>query len=163
MSLVTADLQAMVTVLREEFDRTFCLPLPERDAAPRPILRVVAGGHELALELDDISGMDLDPRLARVPAAPAHLLGLTTVRGRVWPVHDLAMLLGYGPGSRPRVLCLMRGEPQAAFACEAFRGLIHVRSDAIVEAPPSHGSRKAVMIGDDFVRMIDPSSLLHSS
>jgi chemotaxis signal transduction protein len=150
----------MVTALQEDFDRAFSLPLPERDAAPRPILRMVAAGHELAVELSDVSGMHLDPHLARVPAAPSHLLGLATVRGRTWPVHDLALLLGYGRGSRPRVLCLMRGEPQAAFACEAFRGLIHVRSDAVVDAPPSVGSRKAVKIGDDFIRMLDPSNLV---
>lgn len=161
--MLTADLRAKVTALREDFDRAFCLPLPERDAAPRPILRIVAGGHDLALDLADVSGMHVDPRLARVPAAPSHLLGLATVRGRTWPVHDLAMLLGYGSGSRPRVLCLMRGEPQAAFACQEFRGLIQVRSDAIVDAPPSLGSRKAVKIGDDLIRMLAPSNLLPSS
>jgi chemotaxis signal transduction protein len=161
--MLTADVRALVTALQEDFDRAFSLPLPERDGAPRPILRVVAGGHEMALALDDISGMHLDPRLARVPAAPNHLLGLATVRGRAWPVHDLAVLLGYGPASRPRVLCLMRGEPQAAFACETFRGLVHVRPEAVVDAPPSVGSRKAVKIGDDFIRLLDPSSLLQSS
>lgn len=162
MSARAADIQAMVTALQEDFDRGFSLPLAEREAAPRSILRVVAAGRELAIQLEDISGMQLDPHLARVPAAPSHLLGLTGARGRTWPVYDLGVLLGHARGHRPRVLCLMR-EPSVALACEAFRGLLHVRPSAIVDAPPTLGSSKAVQIGEDFIRLLDPSGLVYKN
>ena len=163
MSPGAPDLRAVVTSLRDDFDRSFSLPLPPREQAPHQLLRIVAAGSEWAVPLGDISGVHLDPHLARVPVAPGHLLGLTTVRGSTWPVHDLSVLLGQSRQPRPRVLCLLRGEPRAAVACEIFRGLLHVPPSAIVDAPPSLGSSKAVQIGDDFIRLLDLSSLVPKS
>lgn len=160
MSPRAGDLFARATALRDAFDRTFTLPAPERQDAPVQVLRLQAAGKEWALRLDDIVGMHLDPHLARVPAAPRALLGLTTVRGRTWPVYDLSVLLGQGRQERPRVLCLLRGEPSAALACEVFRGLVHVRAQAIVEAPQLRGSRKAVQVDQDFLRLLELAELI---
>ena len=70
--------------------------------------------------------------VTRVPTAPAHVLGVTLVRGRLVPILALEGLIGeLGPGevaqTLPRLVVLRHGETEIALVADETRGVIERR------------------------------------
>lgn len=73
--------------------------------------------------------------LTSLPGARAALHGLTTIHGQVWPVVDLARLLGQPSVDPPRMLALLDGrDDRCAVAVEAVE-LLFAEGIALVLDP----------------------------
>jgi purine-binding chemotaxis protein CheW len=70
---------------------------PERADDPTSVILLRLEGHEYALPLGCVVEVVRMAALAPVPDAPAHVLGLLDLRGRVVPVLDLRRRLGLAP------------------------------------------------------------------
>lgn len=122
--------------LREAFDHSFT-------AAPRPatepgdhMLAVRVAGRPCVLRLAETAGVFACPPLTPLPGPLPALSGVTTVRGAVVPVYDLAALLGDAPGDAPpRWLALVTGAPPLAVAFAQLDGHLRVPADALVGHP----------------------------
>jgi purine-binding chemotaxis protein CheW len=82
--------------LLEQRARELAQPVPEPPAPVRPIDVIVLdlAGERYAVDVGSVLEVVPVGRLTPVPSTPAFVLGLTTVRGRVLPVMDLAPVLG---------------------------------------------------------------------
>jgi len=63
------------------------------------------------------------PELARVPGAPAHLLGVFAHRGEVIPVVDLATLVGAKPEKTQRAVLLRLAKGSLALTANKVAGV----------------------------------------
>lgn len=72
------------------------------------------GEHHLLVEQSSYCELLSQPRVAPLPNAPPHFLGLTNVRGNLVPVYQLEPLLGI-PAEKPPYALLV-GKPTAAAA-----------------------------------------------
>jgi chemotaxis signal transduction protein len=77
--------------------------------------------------------------VTRVPTTPAHVLGVTLVRGRLVPVLALEGLLGdLGPGevaqTLPRLVILRHADTEIALVADETRGVIERRLESASEA-----------------------------
>jgi purine-binding chemotaxis protein CheW len=72
---------------------------PEENAAPPPVGLVTffVAGVEYGVPVARVHEVVRVETITRVPLAPPHVRGLTTHRGRMIPVIDLAAVLGQGP------------------------------------------------------------------
>lgn len=119
-------------------------PAEERAPEAVPTIRVMTfrlGGEEYGVRVSDVDAVS--PRLAttRVPFAPAHVLGLANLRGRIVPVVDPRPLLGVPrggaeEGGRPRILVLRSGTMIVGLVVGAVHEVEEVAESAI-EPPPS--------------------------
>ncbi|HEU4382983.1 MAG TPA: chemotaxis protein CheW [Anaeromyxobacteraceae bacterium] len=101
-------------------------------AALREVLVFELGAEEYALDIGVVREILRAPPITEVPRAPAHVLGITMVRGQVIAVHDPRRRLGLGaapagPGARVVV-------------CDAGRGPLGLLVDGVSQVlrlPPS--------------------------
>lgn len=92
-------------------------PPPAPGSVPRTIER-------FAVQLAQVRTVVMPRPLSRVPRAPAAMLGIMNLRGRVVSVVDLAMLLGQ-PGGKPpgKVLLIDRGRTELGLAVGEVTGI----------------------------------------
>lgn len=104
----------------------------------RDLFSFRAGGRTFAVFADDVEGTADLKQVAPLPHAPAAVLGVLCVRGRMLTTLDpLVLLTGeqlVWPGVLPCVVAL-RGDEQLALAAESFGATITVL-DSDIEAPP---------------------------
>jgi len=99
------------------------------------------GANDFATAAEDVTEVLRQPRLTRVPLAPAGVLGLTSLRGRVMPVVSLACALGEKAGQltlRSRVLVLRLEDP-IGVAVDAVGTLSRPGDRAAMQSTPSDG------------------------
>lgn len=80
----------------------------------------------------------LPGRLARVPRAPAYLLGVMNLRGATVPVVDQRQRFGVAAkaaASRPRVIVTRIGEMTAGFAVDAVTQILELPASRLSPAP----------------------------
>jgi chemotaxis signal transduction protein len=65
-------------------------------ASSHQFLTVCVGGRRVALRREEVREVVLLTELLEVPGMPRHLAGFCGHRGAVWPVVDLAQVLGEG-------------------------------------------------------------------
>jgi purine-binding chemotaxis protein CheW len=98
-------------------------------------LTLRANGQLYALEAGQVSEVIRLPALARVPQAPAGLMGLANLRGSVLPVASLRGLLGTaeaGPETQATTRAIvLDGTAPVALAVDAVEALVAVESDQI--------------------------------
>jgi chemotaxis signal transduction protein len=113
--------------MKEEFDRTFSLPMQADPPQTVDLLAIRLRGDGFALRAREISGLTMSRKIVPLPGAAPALLGLTGIRGTLMPAWDLASLLGYGGQSRSaRWLVLGQGEAPWALAFDGFDGFFRV-------------------------------------
>lgn len=146
--------------LREEFDRSFALPVHSDFAEWEDLLAIRVHGDGYLLRVLEISRLDAARNILRLPGSPPALLGLAGIRAALIPVWDLSVLLGYGAtpagsftargdGDDRRWLALVAGETPWALGFESFEGYFRVpRADM----RPKHENASATA----FVRQICP-------
>ena len=112
----------------------------------RDLFSFTAGGQTFAVFADEVEGTADSKHFAPLPHAPAAVLGVLCVRGRMLTALDpIALLTGDGliwPHELPCVIAL-RGDEQLALAAESFGSTITVL-DADIEIPSDQPQHSAV-------------------
>ncbi|MHB8287543.1 MAG: chemotaxis protein CheW [Caulobacteraceae bacterium] len=85
--------------------------------APTQQLAMRAGRSRVAIAADGVAEVIRSPKITRLPHAPAGLLGVSHLRGVVFPVLSLNALLGTAEAETKRVVVLRR-EPPIGLAVE---------------------------------------------
>ncbi len=127
-----------------------------KDPSRRHVI-VRAGGEACAVQIADTAGVVRIGALARLPGGPDELAGALSEQGRIWPVLDLARLLGLAPaegGPRCAVL-LRRGVRRCALGVDALDGL----RDVANTGPAGGASRFARAVADKLI-LVDADAVL---
>jgi chemotaxis signal transduction protein len=117
----------------------------------RDLFSFRAGGRTFAVFADDVEGTADLKQVAPLPHAPAAVLGVLCVRGRMLTTLDpLALITGerlLWPTVLPCVIAL-RGDEQIALAAESFGNTITLFDSDIEAAPPelTHGALAGISI-----------------
>ncbi|HZZ86041.1 MAG TPA: chemotaxis protein CheW [Anaeromyxobacteraceae bacterium] len=105
----------------------------------REYLAFRLGGEEYAFGIEAIREILKAPPITEVPRAPAHVLGVITVRGEVIPVFDPRHRLGLppaGPGGGPgRVIICDAGEGPCGLLVDAVAQVVRLPPSAIEQKP----------------------------
>lgn len=121
------------------------------------------GDSELCLDLSELSGVALMPRLLSLPGSRRDLLGVVAVRGRILPVFDLAALLGLtgAAGLAPSMRWMALVDDQLGFAFERLQAHIDAPLLSLRDAAARY-VRRVVSIETDQRGIIDLRSLKDS-
>lgn len=114
----------------------------------RDLFSFTAGETTFAVFADDVEATTESNRAARLPNAPAAVLGVVSVRGRmVTAVDPLALVNGNGvewPAELPLVIAL-RGDEQLALAADSLSETITVAAADI--EPAQEGDTHPAVLG----------------
>lgn len=99
--------------------------------ASRTLMLLRLGARWFAIDVQAIEEVSLKGEVTRVPTSPAHILGVTSLRGRLVTVVGLAqMIAGDGALSRegavtlPRLVVVRDGDYEIAVVAESIGGMI---------------------------------------
>lgn len=136
------------------------------DSGDRCLVVVAAGGVRYGLEVEKVLEVVALGEVTPLFQLPPHVLGVTSVRGRVLPVGDLAGLLGLDPGPRPPHVGLLvrHGDLQAIVAVDAVDRIAWTAGGELEEVPSTVGDRaRAHFLGlfpsEPPVMVLDPEWL----
>jgi purine-binding chemotaxis protein CheW len=143
-----------------------------RDAEARVKILVFRLGEEsYGLPISDVDEvLRLPPVLTRVPKAPAFVLGVMPLRGRLLPVidqHQRFGVAGAPPAAGRRVIVTTVGDRQAGFVVDAVSEILDLPSDQL--APTSTLTAEAGQVFDRMANLeidgriilvVDPQALL---
>jgi chemotaxis signal transduction protein len=128
-----------VETLRQDFDATFARPFGDAGADTDDLLAILVGQRRYALRVAELGGVAAGLRVTRVPAANPGLLGLVGLRGALFPVYDLARVLGEPPPVEPpRWLALSLGNERIALAFRELEGHLRLPRAALESAGRGH-------------------------
>lgn len=116
--------------LRQAFDAAFAAPPPPSPPPTVALLLVRAGGELLAVKRTELTGFVRGDAIALTPGRSPAFLGLAGLRGGLYPIWSLAVLLGR-PAAPAGTACWLLlteapGAAPCAFACEGFEKMIFV-------------------------------------
>ena len=134
-----------------------------------PLLFVRVGRRWFAVHSASVREVATKGFVTRVPTAPAYVLGVTLVRGRLVPVLALEGLLGsVGTGETaqtlPRLVVLRHGETEIALVADETRGVIE--QTVATGAESARSADRARYLGAEFewegklVCMLDVPTLI---
>jgi purine-binding chemotaxis protein CheW len=122
------------------------------EAAPVPEIHAVIfqlGGEEYALPIARVREILRPGAITRLPSAPAHVRGITNVRGRIVPVVDLREMLGLGASettARSRILLVELAQRVVGVLVDAVSQVLRFPSTAVSQV---EGEADAVARLDD--------------
>jgi len=87
--------------LRQAFDQAFSAQPNGGAQDLQDLLSVRIAGEPYAIRLAEIAGLSPNPRITPVPSTVSEFLGVTAIRGVVFPVYSLAEILGHGKNGSP--------------------------------------------------------------
>lgn len=122
-------------------------PPPAEETQLRDLFSFSARDTTFAVFAEEVEATLESVRAAPLPHAPAAVLGVVSVRGRMVTALDpLALLNGGGkwPAELPCIIAL-RGDEQLALAAEMLREVITIASTDIESANEPGGSNQAVL------------------
>jgi len=89
------------------------------------------GTRWFAIDVSAIEEVSLKGEVTRVPTAPSHILGVTSLRGRLLTVVGLAQMLGgevtlsrEGASTLPRLVVVRSGDLEVAIVAETIGGMV---------------------------------------
>jgi chemotaxis signal transduction protein len=101
----------------------------ERQIDTVPMVLFRAGGRWYGVVAEHVREVVSKDRIARVPAMPAHILGVALVHGRLIPVVDIAAMLGAADSAAPdnaRLLVLEGGDAEVSVVADEACGVINL-------------------------------------
>lgn len=140
----------------------------EATAAPaptRPHVGLRTGARWFALRAVDVVEAIAVPGVTRVPAAPAHVLGVAMVRTRLVPMIDLDVLVTGRPTPRPergRAVVARVGAVELGLVAVATRGLVALPDGDADGASPAERPAwiaREIADGDALYAVIDVAAL----
>lgn len=139
--------------------RALAPPAVPEIAPGEPALTFRLGAERYALPTALVREVVRPPRLARLPGAPAFLVGIGNVRGEVVDVVDLRGLLGAAPADADpahcQLLLLGRDRTELALRVDAVLALGAVDAAALQQAPES-----PARVRPEYVRGMTPDGIL---
>ena len=131
-----------------------------------------AGGRLFAVYADEADSVTEGLRPTPLPGAPAAVLGVVCVRGRMRTVLDPLALFPDTRGASttphaPRFVLALRGDEQLALAVERVERIVEAPPDALL--PPDeeadHGAplRGRLLLDDTPVAVLDPARLFDAA
>ena len=122
-------------------------------------VRVSIGPESYAVPIGDVLEITDFGQIAALPGAPAGVLGLRNLHGRVLPVIDVAGLLGLASEARPqRIVVAEHGGRLAGLAVDRVTD-VEALPDGEEEATAPH-VRGAALVTGTLVGAIDVGSVL---
>lgn len=150
-------------------------PLGHATTLRHTFLTFRLGGETFAMEVGCVREILDLCRITRVPASPAHMLGVVNVRGITTAVMDLRHRFGLGASSHPadsRIIIMEFAEGDATVVvgglADAVREVIDLEDNEISPAPtlgmrwPAELVRGVARRGDQFIIILDIARLLLS-
>jgi chemotaxis signal transduction protein len=153
--------------LRRAFDRTFATPTAERAEDLESFLTLRIGSTGYAMRVLAIAGLTNARRIVPLAGARPAMLGLTAVRGRLFPVYSLEALVGEESASAPpRWFVLCAGADPLALGFAQFEGHVLLpRSEVFAAGGGERGRghvRELLRAADEVRAVIDTSSLVEA-
>lgn len=143
LTLDQLPLSAKARELRQVFDATFAIPPAPTNPPTVALLLVRAGGELAAVRRAEMTGFVRGDAIVLVPGRSPAFAGLAGLRCGLYPVWNLAALLGRSsmPGGAGcwLVLAEANGVP-CAFACEGLEKMIFVPEAAVARRDASTGA-----------------------
>lgn len=122
-------------------------------------VRVRAGGEDYAVPAGLVREVDELGTISPVPGAPAAVVGVRNVRGRIVPVLELATLLGLARGEPERVVIVEHEAHAAALAVDAVLDVAALPSGAF-EPDDRAAVAASVLVDGALVGILDVAALL---
>jgi purine-binding chemotaxis protein CheW len=132
---------AVASSVNEEAEKSGQTGAGEVAEAPAQEIEMLSfrlSGEEYAVMVDDVREVLKLRDLTAVPNAPAHVLGVISLRGRMLPVMDLCKRLGLTPGVRDdksRIVVVSPDEEDAGLVVDRVTGILRILPDAIKPSP----------------------------
>jgi purine-binding chemotaxis protein CheW len=123
------------------------------DSSPgRSYMLVRVGNRWLGIEAQSVVEVAVKGAITRIPTAPRHVLGITSLRGGLVPVVSLAQLMGStssmstdnGPIA-PRLVVVATPEYELALVIHEVGGII----TGLPEKPKALGNRRPAFLTDE--------------
>jgi purine-binding chemotaxis protein CheW len=145
---------------------------PLGEAGPEALdeyLTFALGGEEYAVPVADVREVMRAPTVTEVPRAPAHILGVITVRGEVVAVMDARSRLGLGKGdaaSAGRIVIVDAGLGSVGLLVDAVRNVVRLPRGAVEPCPRGIASSAADCVTgigrhrERLFMVVDPAALL---
>jgi purine-binding chemotaxis protein CheW len=143
--------------------------VPSSDQRPQARLELLCfqlGAQRCAIEMRFVNEVQKPLPITRLPGAPAHLLGITSLRGEILPVFDVRELLQAGHAERSeaaRVLVLGETSLELCVTVDAVYDIRMLACDSVLEASQSRfGLSGAYLRGvtSDALVVLDAAALL---
>jgi purine-binding chemotaxis protein CheW len=142
----------------------------EDESELRDLFLFTIGGRAFGVPADEVEVTAEAKRPTPLPHAPAAVLGVVFVRGRVLTVLDPGGLAGDAPLTEPPVMRMtisLRGDEQLALAAEAVWETITV-SSLDIEPPTSPATEATASVGillhgGEKVTILDPARLFDAA
>jgi purine-binding chemotaxis protein CheW len=137
-------------------------------APPAPVLIAIIGGERYGIDLSHVRGIDMAPRLTRVPGAPPSILGVYLRQGALMVVADPRVPLGLpmGEASEPHYLVVEAGDLEAALLVDAVVEVVELSHEHVCELPSALGDgrivRRRAVMDDGAVLLLDIPALLNA-
>ncbi|HEU5169657.1 MAG TPA: chemotaxis protein CheW [Gemmatimonadales bacterium] len=146
-------------------------------AAPDPQLHLIAfrlDREEYGVPVATVREVSRVGDITRVPQAPAHIRGVTNLRGRILPVYEIRTRLGLeplAPGPKARVVVAEVHGRVLGLLVDAVAQVLKVPADCVVAPPEETRSAQAdyvtgvaqldgrLIILLDLERMLQPGSV----
>ncbi|WP_434634788.1 chemotaxis protein CheW [Chromobacterium sp. CV08] len=141
---MTPGLAESAAALREAFDRSFALAPVLPTAGGVKLLTIRTGNEPYAIRLADIRGLHADRRILALPGPLPELLGVTSFRGQIVPVYQLAALLGKAASAAPRWMVLVQGSAPLALAFEVLESHISASPGQWIASADAAGPRRSL-------------------
>lgn len=134
------------------------------------LLLLRAGGRSFAVSAEEVKGVAESPDPVPLPHAPAAVLGVVCVGGRMYTLLDPpALLAAQGSDAlarvgSPRFAVALRGDEQLALAADELAGTVEVPADALrppAQLPPP--LRAALEHEGERVSVLDPSLIFDAA
>ncbi|MBK9032504.1 MAG: chemotaxis protein CheW [Myxococcales bacterium] len=131
----------------------------------QPHVGLRSGSRWFALAAADVIEVVAVPTVTRVPAAPAHVLGVAMIRTRLVPMIDLELLLTGRPTprlERGRAVVARAGAVELGVVALATRGLVALADGDRVDGSPAERPgwvAREVAHGDELYAVIDVAAL----
>ena len=145
---------------------------PEGEPQLRDLLLFVAGGRTFGIFSDEVESTAEAKRPTPLPLAPAAVLGVVYVRGRMLTLLDSAALssgeAGTWPPAVPAIICL-RGDEQLALAADSFAGTTTISASDIEVSPDDEEFQTTKAVagilrhGGEKITILDASQLFEAA
>jgi len=127
------------------------------------------GGDCFALDADQVAEVIREAGVARVPLAPAGVLGLVHLRGRIVPIIDLADRLGIRRAATGRAgthLIIESQGDQYGLLVDEMLDVIDIPTDRVEHPTDAAVSHEAVVgvfaAAERLVHLLDPERMIQS-
>ena len=147
-------------------------PHPEGEPQLRDLLLFVAGGRTFGVFSDQVESTAEAKRPTPLPLAPAAVLGVVYVRGRMLTLLDCAALSSGEAVTWPRAvpaIISLRGDQQLALAADSLAGTITISSRDIEVSPDDEEARTGKAVagilrhGGEKVTILDASQVFEAA